>query len=149
LHFLTNDKVTPERKITKLEKQVKQISKGDDLAKIFNINMIYFDLDKYNIRPDAAVELNKILVVLQENHAINIQINSHTDSRNTHLYNQTLSQNRAASTMNWLVKNGINKNRLKAVGFGETNLLNNCTDDEICTEEAHQLNRRSEFLIID
>lgn len=130
-----------------IDKQIKKVTIGTDLAKTLEIKMIYFDLDKHNIRTDAAVELTKILIVLQDNPTIKIEIKSHTDSRNSHAYNQSLSQRRAKSTMDWLINNGINMNRLSAKGFGETKLINECSDHVNCTEEEHQLNRRSEFII--
>ena len=120
---------------------------GTDLAKELNILPIFFDLAKSNIRTDAAVELNKIKVVLQDNPNLTIEIRSHTDSRDTFENNQVLSERRAASTANWLIENGIQKDRLKSAGFGETKLLNGCSDDVLCTEEEHQQNRRSEFIV--
>lgn len=132
-----------------LEPTKKPVKVGDDLAKAFGIKIIYFDLDKWNIRPDAALELAKILDVLNEYPSMKIDIRSHTDSRQTHKYNEQLSDRRAKSTMAWLVKNGIDKSRLTAKGYGETQLVNKCADNVECSEEDHQLNRRSEFIITD
>lgn len=120
---------------------------GDDLADCFKINIIYFDLDKWNIRPDAAVDLAKLLDVLNQNPSMKINIRSHTDSRASHAYNEKLSDRRAKSTKDWLIKNGIAADRLTSEGLGETELVNKCADDVKCTEEEHQLNRRSEFII--
>lgn len=111
--------------------------------------MIYFDLDKSNIRTEAAIYLEKILVVLNENPTMKLDIRSHTDSRATFKYNEALSNRRAKSTIEWLVKNGIDKNRLSGKGYGETQLVNKCADGEACTEDEHQENRRSEFIITD
>lgn len=130
-----------------LDKSSKIIEKGNDLMKLYDINIIYFDLSKYNIRPDAEVELAKILDVLEQHPRMKIDIRSHTDSRQSAEKNRILSQNRANSTMAWLVKHGINKNRLTAKGFGESQLLNKCVDGVNCTEEEHQANRRSEFIV--
>lgn len=130
-----------------LEKEKCQVAIGDDLGKCFGIKMIYFDLDKYNIRPEAALDLEKILDVLNQNPTMKLDIRSHTDSRASFKYNENLSENRAKSTINWLVKNGVNPNRLTGKGYGETQLVNKCADDVKCTEEEHQLNRRSEFII--
>ncbi len=130
-----------------LQKTLKPMKVGDDLAKILSIKSIYFDLDKFNIRPDAEYELTKILLILQQEPQMEISIRSHTDSRASKEYNQELSTNRAKSTLTWLIKNGISPQRLKAEGFGEAQLLNNCSDGVDCTEEEHQLNRRSEFII--
>ena len=120
---------------------------GDDLADCFKINIIYFDLDKWNIRPDAAVDLAKLLDVLEQNPSMKINIRSHTDSRASDKYNDVLSKNRAKSTKDWLVKNGIDASRLMSEGLGEKELVNKCADNIECTEAEHQLNRRSEFII--
>ena len=131
-----------------IEKTIIPIGPGTDLSKVFHIKEIYFDLDKYNIRQDAAIELAKILEVLLEYPTMKIAINSHTDSRQTQTYNDKLSNNRAKSTRKWLIKNGISANRLTARGYGETKLVNNCSDGVDCSEEQHQANRRSEFIVI-
>jgi outer membrane protein OmpA-like peptidoglycan-associated protein len=131
-----------------IEKTRIPIVPGTDLSKVFHIKEIYFDLDKYNISPDAAIELAKILEVLLEYPTMKIAINSHTDSRQTHAYNVILSNNRAKSSKEWLVKQGISADRLTAKGYGETNLVNNCSDGVDCNEEQHQANRRSEFIVI-
>lgn len=130
-----------------LEKKVKPVVVGDDLAKAFGIKIIYFDLDKWNIRPDAALELEKILDVMKQYPNMKIDVRSHTDSRQTHKYNEKLSDRRAKSTMSWLVKNGIDANRLTGKGYGETQLVNKCADGVKCSEDEHQANRRSEFII--
>lgn len=131
-----------------LEKTIKEIKNGDDLAKTFGIKILYFDLDKSNIREDAALELEKILDVMIENPTIKINIKSHTDSRASFEYNDQLSERRAKSTLEWLVKNGIDRTRLTAKGYGERELVNKCSDDVPCSGEEHQANRRSEFIIV-
>jgi outer membrane protein OmpA-like peptidoglycan-associated protein len=130
-----------------LEKIIKTVTVGDDLAKAFGIKIIYFDLDKWNIRPDAALELEKILDVMKQYPNMKIDVRSHTDSRQTFKYNEKLSDRRAKSTMEWLVKNGVEQTRLTGKGYGETKLVNKCADNVQCTEEEHQANRRSEFII--
>lgn len=130
-----------------LDKSICQVTIGDDLGKCFGIKMIYFDLDKSNIRTEAALDLEKILDVLNSNPTMKLDIRSHTDSRASHQYNEALSDRRAKSTINWLIKNGISKNRLTGKGYGETQLVNGCSDGVQCTEEEHQMNRRSEFII--
>ena len=131
-----------------IEKTLKKVTVGDDIAKVFGIKIIYFDLNKYNIRSDAALELSKILDVMVQNPTIKIDIRSHTDSRNTATYNEKLSERRAASTKEWLIQNGVNQSRLTAKGYGESQLVNKCADGVECTEEEHQANRRSEFVIV-
>jgi outer membrane protein OmpA-like peptidoglycan-associated protein/tetratricopeptide (TPR) repeat protein len=130
-----------------LEKEECKVTIGDDLGKCFGIKMIYFDLDKSNIRKEAAFDLEKILDVLNQNPTMKLDIRSHTDSRATFKYNEALSDRRAKSTINWLIKKGISSDRLTGKGYGETQLVNKCADGIKCTEEEHQLNRRSEFII--
>lgn len=130
-----------------LETKVKTVTVGDDLAKAFGIKIIYFDLDKWDIRTDAALELEKILDVMKQYPNMKIDVRSHTDSRQTHKYNQKLSDRRANSTIDWLVANGVEKARLTGKGYGETKLVNKCADNVTCTEDEHQANRRSEFII--
>ena len=134
-----------------LEQRIKPIRIGTDLAKTLSIPMIYFDLDKSFIRKDATFELEKVLAVMQEYPKMKIDIRSHTDCRQTAQYNEALSDRRARSTMAWLIKNGIESSRMTAKGYGESQLLNDCgceqTNQSNCTEEQHQANRRSEFII--
>ncbi|WP_289057226.1 OmpA family protein [uncultured Flavobacterium sp.] len=130
-----------------LEKSTCKVTVGDDLGKCFGIKMIYFDLDKSNIRREAALDLEKILVVMNDYPNMKIDVRSHTDSRASHQYNEALSDRRAKSTIQWLVKNGIAPNRLTGKGYGENQLVNKCADGVKCTEEEHQANRRSEFII--
>lgn len=119
----------------------------NDLGCRLTLQPIYFDFDKHNIRPDAAIELAKILAAMREYPELIIHIESHTDSRGSHQYNEQLSERRAQSTMKWLIDQGISKERLSAKGYGETRLINECSDGVTCSEEAHQLNRRSMFII--
>ena len=124
------------------------IKKGMDLAKVFEIKEIKFDYNKADIRPDAAVELTKIVEVMREYPKMKIDIRSHTDSRGADSYNLKLSDRRAKATLEWIVKQGIDKKRLKAKGYGETRLVNGCSNGVPCTEEEHQENRRSEFIVV-
>ena len=123
------------------------VEKGMDLAKVFEIKEIKFDYNKANIRPDAAVELTKIVEVMREYPKMKIDIRSHTDSRGADSYNLKLSDRRAKATLEWIVKQGIDRKRLKAKGYGETRLVNGCSNGVPCTEEEHQENRRSEFIV--
>ena len=132
-----------------LDQDSYKIQQGLDLAKALSLRHIYFDLDKSNIRKDARVELEKIVEVLNQFPSLKIEIGSHTDSRQSKSYNQALSQRRAKSTLDYLVQRGINKNRLTAKGYGETQLINQCADGVKCSEAEHQLNRRSTFVIIN
>lgn len=131
-----------------LERNQTPIEEGIDIAKVLGNIIIYFDLDKSFIRPDAAMELSKIVAVMKANPTIKVDVRSHTDSRQTHKYNEALSDRRAKSTVAWMVKEGIDKSRLTGKGYGETQLVNGCADGVECTEAQHDLNRRSEFIIV-
>ncbi|MCZ4320316.1 OmpA family protein [Aequorivita viscosa] len=121
----------------------------NNLNCILDLQPIYFDFDKSNIRPDAEIELAKVLAALKQYDKLKINIESHTDSRGNDNYNLALSDRRAQSTLKWLVSKGIDKSRLTAKGFGESRLINQCSNDVKCTAEEHQLNRRSMFIIQD
>ncbi len=132
-----------------LEKTIKEAKIGQDLGKILNLNPIYFDFDKYYIRQDAAVELAKVIAVMQEYPAMKIDVRSHTDSRGNDEYNMVLSSNRNKSTIDYIVEKGkINRDRLTGKGYGESQLVNECANGIPCSKEKHQLNRRSEFIIV-
>jgi outer membrane protein OmpA-like peptidoglycan-associated protein len=120
---------------------------GDNLAQYIGIETIYFGLNKSNITDEAASNLEKILDVLKKNPTMKLDIRSHTDSRETFRYNEILSSKRAKATVKWLVKKGINNNRLTGKGYGQTQLVNKCGDGVWCPEKEHQQNRRSEFII--
>ena len=113
------------------------------------IDNIYFDLNKANIRPDAAQELYKIVEVMKEYPNMVIKIEAHTDSRGSDRYNETLSDKRAKSSGDYIVSQGIAANRIEsAIGYGEKQLLNECKNGVRCTNELHDVNRRSEFIIV-
>jgi len=112
-----------------------------------NINTIYFDFDKYNIRKDAAKELDKVVQVMNEYPELLIEAGSHTDSRGKDKYNQKLSERRAKATVDYIVSKGIDASRITYEGYGETQLVNECSNGVKCSEEQHQLNRRTEFKI--
>ena len=133
-----------------LDRKIIEVKKGDDLAKVFEIeNIIYFDFNKSEINKGAEVELAKVLEVMKLYPDMKIDVRSHTDSRGTNEYNQKLSDHRAKSTVDWLVAKGIDKSRLSGKGYGETQLVNHCKDGVECSDEVHQKNRRSEFIISD
>ena len=149
-------KTDPEGGITEVElnlvKAVKVIpvTLGDDVGKVLNINPIYFDFDKSNIRKDAALELAKIIAVLQEYPKMKIDVRSHTDSRGNDEYNRKLSDRRVKSTIKYMIKKGgISADRLTGRGYGEEEHVNGCSNGVQCSEEDHQLNRRSEFIITE
>ncbi|MEQ8910101.1 MAG: OmpA family protein [Vicingaceae bacterium] len=122
---------------------------GVEIGKAANLNPIYFDLDRANIRTDAAQELDKVVEVLNDLPNVSIELSSHTDSRATDRYNMALSQRRANATTNYLISKGISPSRIVAVGYGESQLVNKCGNGVDCSEEQHALNRRTEFEITD
>lgn len=130
-----------------IEKEQVQFHLGDDLAKKIGVLPIYFDIGKFNIRADAAQELAKIKKVLLEYPTMTIDVRSHTDSRDTSENNQNLSAKRVDATVKWFTANGIDSQRISGKGYGESQLLNKCSDGVPCTESEHQLNRRSEFIV--
>lgn len=119
----------------------------DDLGCRLTLQPIYFDYGRHNIRPDAEVELAKILQALKEYPQLKIHIESHTDSRSSSSFNLRLSERRAQATMQWFIRKGIAKDRLTAKGYGESMLLNHCSNGVQCSEDEHALNRRSMFII--
>lgn len=123
------------------------------LDKIFRnreivLENIYYDFDKWDIRPDAEPALNRLAEMLRKNPNIRIQLGSHTDCRGDNAYNQTLSQKRAQSAVNYLIGRGIDSARLTAVGYGESQPAVNCPCNR-CTEAEHQANRRTTFRIVE
>ena len=141
---------TTDSKVS-LELKEQALKPGDSVNNVLNIDIVYFDLDKSDIRPDAAVELAKVLEVMKQNPTMKIDVRSHTDCRHTAAYNLALSDRRAKSTIAWLIKNGIAADRLTGRGYGESQLVNKCscepTNESNCSEEEHQKNRRSIFVI--
>lgn len=108
---------------------------------------IVFDFDKATIKPESALSLDRLIETLKKYDDIRIRVEGHTDRRGSESYNQTLSENRAKSTVQYMVDNGIDESRLEYVGFGKSKLLVDCGSN--CTEEDHRKNRRSEFVIIE
>lgn len=110
--------------------------------------IIYYDFDKWNIRKEAATELDQLARTLQENPTVVIQLSSHTDSRGNNAYNLRLSERRAASAVKYLEGKGIDPKRMQSKGYGETKPVNDCRDGVRCTEAQHQENRRTEFEVL-
>lgn len=111
-------------------------------------DIVYWDFNKFNIRPDAAIELDKIVTILEDYPELSIELGSHTDSRANDAYNLWLSNQRAKAAVEYLIEKGIAKSRLTWKGYGETQLLNRCANDVNCPSEDHQINRRTEFKVI-
>lgn len=126
--------------------QMKNKQKQEAITIIENLTYAYGD---YKIDDAGKNILDKVITVLNSNKNLNIELSSHTDSRSSDAYNLQLSQKRAKSAVDYLISKGISKTRLKAVGYGETRLLNKCKNDVECSEEEHALNRRTEFKIVE
>ncbi|PKP19820.1 MAG: hypothetical protein CVU04_05155 [Bacteroidetes bacterium HGW-Bacteroidetes-20] len=137
---------------TKKEVIAKKIETETDLRQIGEIENIYFDLGKYNLRPDAVIELDKIVEIMNDHPNLSIEISAYTDCRESKSFNMILSENRA-KTSAWYIKQRItNPSRVSSKGYGEAFLTNGCScEGEVvsdCPESEHQLNRRSEFTIV-
>lgn len=115
---------------------------------LIKINPIYFDLNSAKIRKDAEIELAKVVEVMNKYPDIVIECGSHTDVRGNDKYNMWLSERRAQSTIDYIISKGISKERISGKGYGESQILNKCTDGIQCSESQHQLNRRTEFVVI-
>ncbi|WP_271781154.1 OmpA family protein [Aquimarina algiphila] len=131
-----------------LEKKIKSADIGDDLAKVLSLKPIYFDFDGDYVREDAAIELAKVIEVMNQYPEMKIEVRSHTDSHGDDAYNLDLSERRAKSTVKYMISKGISSDRLDGKGYGETKPINDCGNDTNCKKEEYQLNRRSEFIIV-
>jgi outer membrane protein OmpA-like peptidoglycan-associated protein len=109
------------------------------------IEDIYYDFNSADIKDESVPKLDKIIAAMAGNKALKLSINSHTDSKGDDAYNMALSEKRAQKVMEYFILQGIEKERLKAKGFGETQIKNRCKNDVDCSELEHQLNRRTEF----
>ena len=134
------------------EVTLSRLKTGVDIATLIEISPIYFDVNKSNIRPDAATELDKIVQIMNEYSSMIVELGSHTDCRATYSYNRSLSDRRAKSSANYIKSRITNPERIYGKGYGESKLKNKCECEGRrkvdCTEEEHQANRRTEFLII-
>lgn len=132
-----------------LDLSLDKIEVGMDLGKIIDIKPIYFDYNKFNIREDAAVELEKIITVMTDNPAMVIELGSHTDCRGSSAYNERLSDKRAKASAKYIKSKITNPERISGKGYGENALSEDCGGNcKSCSDEQHQLNRRTEFKII-
>lgn len=119
-----------------------------ECGKAILLKNILFDLDKYTIKEEAKKELNKLVQFMKDNPSVKVELSSHTDCRASYEYNETLSQNRANASVDYIVSQGINRDRLIGKGYGETRLLNKCADGISCSEAEHAVNRRTEMKVI-
>jgi len=130
-------------------KKLKEMIVIEDGEKKLKTDIIYFDFDKSYVRKDAAKELDKLVEVMTEYKDMVIKIASHTDSRGSDVYNKYLSDKRAKATRDYLISQGVAKSRIaSAKGYGEEQPINECSDSVPCSRAKHELNRRSEFIIV-
>lgn len=128
------------------EERVKENEKGDVQVQL---EKIFFDFDKSEIREDAAKTLNVLVDLMKKYPSMEVEVSAHTDARGPDEYNLNLSKRRAASTLEYLVSQGIERNRLKSIGYGEMQPLNKCVKEGICDDEEYDINRRCEFTILN
>ena len=131
-----------------LDLKLEKVQLGLDIGKIINLNTIYFDLGKADIRPDAAIELDKVVKAMNDNPNWKVEVGSHTDSRGAANANLSLSDKRAKSTAKYIISKGIDQSRISGKGYGEKKIINKCKDGVKCSDEEHQQNRRTEFKIV-
>ncbi|MCB0663228.1 MAG: OmpA family protein [Saprospiraceae bacterium] len=117
-------------------------------GEIITLKNLYYDFDKWNIRPDAAKELDNVVEIMKSHPGMEVELASHTDSRGNDVYNLSLSQKRAESAVNYIISKGIQSYRISAKGYGESQLVNECVNGANCDENEHQANRRTEIKII-
>jgi hypothetical protein len=135
-----------------LNTKMYKIKLGADIGKVVDLNPIYFDLGKSIVRPDAKVELEKIVQLLAENPSITIELSSHSDCRGSAAGNLALSDRRAKASAGYVISKGVSPTRIYGKGYGETKLINDCKCEGTvvvpCSEEQHAQNRRTEFKIV-
>ena len=131
----------------KIVLKAKAYKVGDDLGKLFDIKPIHYASAKFDITEESKRELDKLVVIMQDNSGLNVELGSHTDSKASSAYNQKLSENRAKAAYDYVVGRGVNASKISYKGYGETNILNKCLDGAKCSDEEHAVNRRTEFII--
>ncbi|MDW5289572.1 OmpA family protein [Formosa sp. PL04] len=117
-------------------------------SEIDGLDNLYFAFDSSTLNSDSITILDELLLILNENPEIMLGITSHTDSRGSAAYNQTLSEKRLKSTLDYLFENGIETNRIEGKAYGESKLINECDGNTKCSESKHRENRRSEINIV-
>lgn len=154
-YFETSDNLTLELDLDFSLKITDDFTYNQTNELIIKINTIYFDYDKWNITPKAAKELDHIVEIMNKYPKIIVKSTSHTDSRGRESYNELLSQRRAESTVDYIIYKGIDPDRISGRGYGESRLTNKCVDNDAhtnavkCTDEQHQANRRTSFVILN
>jgi len=150
-------KIDPSTKVEAYEEDIDNfIAKGEktentslETGQLIELNHIYYEFDKYFLKESAKVELDKVVNLLRQYPEMEIDLNSHTDSRGSDTYNEWLSTERAKSAVNYIVSQGIERGRVTAKGYGESQPVNECLNTMKCSEDKHQMNRRTEFRILN
>lgn len=124
--------------------ELKKLSVGSKIV----LRNIFFDLDKATLRPESTAELNRLTKLMNDVPTLKIELGGHTDSQGSDTHNQDLSERRAAAVVDFLTKAGISADRLKSAGYGETQLVNGCSNGVKCSDAQHQENRRTEFKVL-
>lgn len=124
--------------------ELKQLSVGSKIV----LRNIFFDLDKATLRSESTAELERLTKLMNDVPTLKIELGGHTDSRGSDSYNQQLSEKRAKAVVDYLTSKGIAADRLKWAGYGETQLVNGCSNGVTCSDEDHQANRRTEFKVL-
>ncbi|WP_247232569.1 carboxypeptidase regulatory-like domain-containing protein [Telluribacter sp. SYSU D00476] len=137
-------KITEKSESKLVAADLKMLKVGD----VVTLDNIYYDSGKWEIRPDAARELDKMVATMRKYPSLRIEIGSHTDSQGNAQFNQYLSERRARAALNYMASKGIARNRMTSKGYGESSLINQCKDGVLCTQEEHQRNRRTEFKVL-
>ena len=145
-------KAVADAEIKKQEKIATIIAAEKDIVKdkdrlIIKTDPIYFDYNLWYIRKESKPILNRVIELMKKYPEMVVEIGSHTDNRGNDKYNLDLSAKRATSTRDYLLSQGVDKKRIFAKGYGKTVQIIKCEPSESCTEEQHELNRRSEFVI--
>jgi outer membrane protein OmpA-like peptidoglycan-associated protein len=120
-----------------------------EIGQKFVMENIFYDYDKWDILPESEIELDKLVVIMNDNPSWKVELGSHTDAQGSDSYNEVLSQKRSDSAVNYIVNKGISNNRIIAKGYGETQLINRCKNGVVCSDEEHRQNRRTEFKILE
>jgi len=118
-----------------------------EVGTVIKLENVYYDYNKFNIRSDAATDLDHLVDLMKKYPTLEIELGSHTDARGSDEYNAWLSQQRAEAAVKYIISKGVSKRRLKAKGYGESELVNGCVNDVECDDATHEQNRRTEIKI--
>lgn len=140
---VTFNTANEDGKVIEVELALPPIKKGEK----FKLENIFYDLNKATLREESMASLDKLADFIIKNN-LSIELSAHTDSRGSNSYNQRLSQARAQSCVDYLIKKGVPKSKMRAKGYGEYQLVNRCKNGVKCSEEEHQENRRTEVKIL-